>query len=280
MNDESRIPFLIIACLCLLSAGVRASTGIDPTNEHAWAENTGWINADPTNGGATVRFDGTSGYLTGFAWGENIGWIKLGADAGGPYANTGATDWGVNLSGSGHLSGYAWGENVGWLTFDSSHHQSAIDLSTGHFAGEAWGENIGWVRLTGIAPDYGVRTLAFDLQPLGTPNWWLDLHDVTEDHEEGDGEPAWREYVADTDPQNAGSYFHITTISSIPPVKVFFPSSSRRFYSLLGSADLRSGAWTTISGPAGIQGTGGPDWLQDTSPAAQRAYCVEVGLSP
>ena len=42
----------------------------------------------------------------------------------------------------------------------------------------AWAENIGWVHFKGTAPDYNVRTLAFDTQPKGTPNWWLDLYGI------------------------------------------------------------------------------------------------------
>ena len=78
--------------VCLVLSGAQASENIDPTNKYAWTENTGWVSAAPTNGGVTVHFDGTSGFLTGLAWGENIGWIKLGADSGGPYANTSAAD--------------------------------------------------------------------------------------------------------------------------------------------------------------------------------------------
>ena len=91
----------------LIAARIWASTGIDPTNKHAWAENAGWCNAAPTNGGVTVHFDGDSGYLTGYAWGENIGWIKVGDSTGGPYNNDSVSDWGVNLDASSNLSGYA-----------------------------------------------------------------------------------------------------------------------------------------------------------------------------
>ena len=94
----------------------------------------------------------------------------------------------------------------------------------------AWGENVGWVRFQGSAPDYNMRTLAFDKQPLGTPNWWLALYNVTENYDEGDAVPAWKEYVADTDPTTAASYFNIASISNLPAATVYFPSSSRRYY--------------------------------------------------
>ena len=230
----------------------------------------------------TVHYNGTSGYLTGYAWGENIGWIKLGDDSGGPYNNISATDWGVNLDASSNLSGYAWGENVGWIKFNPDHGGVTIDMATGRFAGDAWGENIGWVRFQGNAPDYNVRTLAFDTQPLGTPNWWLALYNVAEDYDEGDNVPAWKEYVADTDPTKAASYFHIVSISNLPPTLYFvsFPSSSRRYYTLQSRDDLRVGNWTNVTAQIDIPGAGGLDSLMDTNVATQQFYRVGVKVSP
>jgi len=97
-----------------------------------------------------------TGNLPGYAWGENIGWIRLGSyDGGGShtYANTSATDYGVNRDAHGNLSGYAWGSNMGWINFNPSGGVT-IDPDTGHFDGYAWGENIGWIHFKG--PGYGV----------------------------------------------------------------------------------------------------------------------------
>jgi hypothetical protein len=271
---------LIWAC----AAGSRAWAGgnIDLTNKHAWTENAGWANFAPTNGGVTVHYNGTSGYLTGYAWGENIGWIKLGDDSGGPYHNDSATDWGVNLDAASNLSGYAWSENAGWLAFNSTHSTVTVDMATGRLDGDAWGENIGWVRFKGSAPDYNVRTLAFDAQPLGTPNWWLTLFNVTESYDEGDSVPAWKEYLADTDPTNPLSYFHIVSISNLPPAQRFvsFLSSSRRYYTLQSRDSLLVGGWTNVTAQVGIQGAGGLDSLQDTNVTPRQYYRVGVEVSP
>ena len=258
-----------------------ATGNIDPTNKNAWTENTGWANAAPTNGGVTVHFNGTSGYLTGYAWGENIGWIKLGDNPGGPYANTSATDWGVNLDGAGNLSGYAWGENVGWIKCDPAHSAVTIDMATGRFQGDAWGENIGWVRFKGTAPDYSIRTLAFDKQPQGTPNWWLALYGIGDESNIGiKGIPAWQDYVADTDPTNPTSYFRIAAISNLPSATVYFPSSSRRYYTLERRDNLLVGDWTNVPTQTVIPGGGGLDSLQDTTVATQQFYRVQVKVSP
>ncbi|MCX7008691.1 MAG: hypothetical protein NTY53_15810 [Kiritimatiellaeota bacterium] len=260
---------------------MRASTGVDPTNKYAWAENAGWANAAPTNGGVTVHFNGTSGYLTGLAWGENIGWIKLGNDAGGPYANSTATDWGVNLDAASNLTGYAWGENVGWLKFNPSNSVVTIDMTTGRFNGDAWGENIGWVCFKSTTVEYNMRTLAFDKQPQGTPNWWLALYGVGDENTIGiKGIPAWQDYVADTDPTNSASYFHIVAVSKPSPITVYFPSSARRYYTLQWRDDLLSGGWSNVTTQIDILGTGGLDSLQDATSSTQRFYRVAVKVTP
>jgi len=263
----------------LASPCARATGNIDPINKSAWAENTGWANASPTNGGVTAQYNGTSGYLMGLAWGENVGWIKLGNDSGGPFANTSASDWGVNLDAAGNLTGFAWGENVGWIKFNPSNSVVTIDKATGRFNGDAWGENIGWIRFKGTSPDYNVRTVAFDAQAKGTPNWWLANYGVTEDHDD-DGVPAWQEYVADTDPTNPASYFQISVLSNQLPVTVCFPSSSRRYYTLQKRDNLQVSDWTNVVSQTDIPGKGGLDTLQDTTGATQQFYRIEVKVLP
>lgn len=280
MNVQSRVPLFALACCCLLATRVSATPGIDPTNKFAWAENAGWANAAPTNGGVTVRFNGTSGYLTGSAWAENIGWIKLGDNSGGPYNNVSATDWGVNLNSASNLTGYAWGENVGWLKFDPAHSAVTIDMTTGRLSGNAWGENIGWISFKGTAPDYNVRTLAFDTQPQGTPGWWLANYGLSDENGIGvKGIPVWQDYVADTNPTNLDSNLRITAISN-RPATVYFPSSAKRYYTLQRRADLKSGSWTNVTAKVNIQGSGGIYSLQDTTSATQQFYRVTVKVSP
>jgi hypothetical protein len=240
----------------------------------------GWVNASPTNGGVTVHYNGTSGYLAGLAWGENIGWIKMGSDAGAPYANTSVSNWGVNLDTEGNLSGYAWGENVGWIKFDSVYSSVTIDMATGRFTGYAWGENIGWVSFKGTAPDYNVRTLAFDKQPQGTPKWWLENYDVTENYDAGDGVLAWQKYVMDTDPNVQGDYLRITAISNLPPATVTFSSSARRYYTLQRRDAVQTGDWINVVTQTGIPGEVGLTTLRDTTAATQQFYRVEVTVTP
>lgn len=259
------------------------NTGTDPAHKYAWGENVGWANAGPTNHDVTVHYyEGTGGWLSGHAWGENIGWIVMGSTGGGPYANTTSNNWGVNLAANGEFSGYAWGENVGWINFDDAQCDAEIDPANGAFTGHAWGENIGWLKFKGTSPDYGVRALAFDTQPQGTPNWWLDAQGVTEDFDAGDGVPAWQKYVMDTDPHVDGDYLRITSVSNTAAAKVivFSPSSTRRYYTLSHRPDLAVGVWSNVVGQIGVPGGGGSQSMQTTNGAVQIFYSVKVSVAP
>jgi uncharacterized repeat protein (TIGR02543 family) len=145
--------------LALPFTHVAAQGNIDPANKFAWSENAGWNNFAPTHGGVAVHLNGSNGYLSGYVWSENIGWIKLGTGTG-PYANTAAGNYGVNMDAAGNLSGYAWSENSGWINFHPSHGQVAVNLTTGVFDGYAWGENVGWVHFKSASPAYNVRMTA------------------------------------------------------------------------------------------------------------------------
>lgn len=273
-----------VAWLAGTLAGLADNTGTDPANKYAWGENVGWVNAAPTNAGQTVsvHFDGNEGWLSGYVWGENIGWIKMGADSGGPYVNTTSNNWGVNLASNGKLSGYAWGQNVGWISFSHAQCDAAINTTNGAFSGHAWGENIGWLSFNGSFPDYGVRTMAFYVQPQGTPNWWLDHHGVTEGYDAGDGVPAWKKYVMDTNPNLPGDYLRISAISDAPSAKTvtFGPASPRRYYTLTRRGDLSSGGWSNVTGQVSVAGTGASQTMQDTNTAARAFYRVNVTVTP
>jgi len=279
-----RMRHWVIALLLAGALIVRAeNTGTDSTNKHAYGENVGWANAGPTNHDVTVHFDGDTGWLSGHAWGENVGWIVMGSAGDGPYANTTSNNWGVNLAANGDLSGYAWGENVGWVNFGHAQCDAAINPANGEFSGHAWGENIGWLKFRGTSPDYGVRTLAFDTQLQGTPNWWLDHHGVTEGHDAGDGVAAWRKYVMDTDPNVPGDYLRITAVSNAPAVRVvtFTPASTWRYYTLTRRDDLSAGGWSNVVGQVAVQyGSGGEKAMQDTNAAARVFYSVKVTVTP
>jgi len=277
------IRWMTVALLAGTLAARAADMGTDPAHKYAWGENVGWANAQSADHDVTVHYyEGTGGWLSGHAWGENIGWIVMGSAGGGPYANATSNNWGVNLAANGVLSGYAWGENAGWINFGAAECAAAIDPANGEFSGHAWGENIGWLKFKGTSPDYGVRSMAFYTQPLGTPNWWLDAYDVTEGYDAGDGVPASDKYVMDTHPGVVGDYLRITSVSNAAAETdvAFTPASTRRYYTLTRREDLTAGGWSNVVGQVSEPGAGGSQTMQDTNAAARAFYTVKVTVEP
>lgn len=134
----------LLAIAILLHGGMAFAENIDPANDgsqQAWAENVGWINAEPSgNAGPGVQVNDFE--LTGYMWGENVGWISLSCKN---VSTCATTSYGVVNDGHGALSGFAWSENTGWINFAPATGGVLIDQMTGDFSGRAWGENIGWI---------------------------------------------------------------------------------------------------------------------------------------
>lgn len=146
---------IVCACPALL---LTPAENIDPAGDdsrYAWAENAGWINAEPSgDGGPGVQVDDFE--LTGWMWGENTGWINISCRN---TSSCDAVDFHVVNDGAGALSGYAWAENAGWINFAPSTAGVTVDVVTGDFSGRAWGENIGWITFASTGPHpYKVKT--------------------------------------------------------------------------------------------------------------------------
>jgi len=153
----------VVALVVGAAFGPALAENVDPDNDgsqYAWAENVGWLNAQPSGiGGPGVNVSDFD--VSGWMWAENTGWISLSC------ANTGSCGtaaYGIKNDGHGNLSGFAWGENVGWLRFAHAEGGVRIDPSTGKFNGYAWSENLGWISFscantgTCASADYGVKT--------------------------------------------------------------------------------------------------------------------------
>ena len=122
----------------------------------------------------------------------------------------------------------------------------------------------------------------------GIPDWWRaqyfggDGSTVTtasaatadSDH---DGVDNLHEYLADTTPTAALSYFHIRSVAKAAGFSVYFQSSASRSYTLYSAADLTSGAWAPVPGQTNIAGSGGVDSLADPAPTAERCF-YRVGV--
>jgi len=155
---------------------------VDYIDKFAWSENSEWLNFRPEYGGVSVLDD----HLQGYAWSSGIGWVKLGSDGGGPYANSPATDWGINRDMNGLLSGYAWSENAGWINFSTAYSDVTIDEFNGRFDGYAWSSGVGWVHFQNPQPAYNVRVAFLSLAMIPTSSiaqgWNPQIFDAVIEH--------------------------------------------------------------------------------------------------
>lgn len=129
-----------------------------------------------------------------------------------------------------------------------------------------------------------VAQFAAILAAQGTPHWWLaeygyssnfNTAELSDDDE--DGFAANKEFIADTNPTNAASYFRVTHIDCGPPVVVHFePGSTGRVYSFQFTDDLKSGSWTHVSGVTPRMGHGGEDSMSDTNIVPARSHRILV----
>ncbi len=114
-----------------------------------------------------------------------------------------------------------------------------------------------------------------------TPAWWLIRHGlppnaIGEEFDEGDGLPAWQEYVADTDPTNAASCFRILDATAPPSGSLAFASRSNRLYRVQGCDNLPGGAWSNVPGLDARPGADGPDSFSMSNPFSYRVYRLAV----
>jgi hypothetical protein len=154
----------IQALALLLTAGTAAAENIDPMangSQYAWAENVGWLNAEPLgNAGPGIEVDDLE--MTGWMWGENIGWVSLSCTN---TASCGQASYGVTNDACGVLGGYAWSESVGWINFAPATCGGdptcgvRVSPTNGAFSGRAWAANAGWITFSAPSPHpYGITT--------------------------------------------------------------------------------------------------------------------------
>jgi len=119
----------------------------------------------------------------------------------------------------------------------------------------------------------------------GIPDGWCQRYGfnplddgVASGNPDNDAYNNFQEWLADTNPTNALSFFQIQTLTNRLAAQITLPSSSNRNYSLFYRSNISGGSWVAVPGQTGIPGTGGFLILQDTNTAFQRYYRVGVSI--
>ncbi|NCC50666.1 MAG: hypothetical protein EOM20_05560 [Spartobacteria bacterium] len=107
----------------------------------------------------------------------------------------------------------------------------------------------------------------------------LDPADAADGALDGDADRIcnWQEWVADTEPTNGASFFHVSEVSNGTAHTISFLSSTARVYSLERCGTLTgSQEWHAVSNQVDLTGNGARLSLNDTNPASMSAYRVRV----
>ena len=95
---------------------------------------------------------------------------------------------------------------------------------------------------------------------------------------DGDGASGWKEYRMDTDPTTKSSVLVFSAVSNVPPLTLFFDSSSNRTYTLLMCERLTNAVWTNVPGCGPRAGIGAADSMSCTNAPATGFYRIKVAL--
>jgi hypothetical protein len=131
-----------------------------------------------------------------------------------------------------------------------------------------------------IVPDIGAYE--FDLRTIVPTNWFLSYGldpadpNVVAENPDQDVFTTYQEWVADTDPTNEQSFFHIEGITASSQVSIFFQSSSNRLYTLRFATNLVPAIWAEVPGQIDVPGSGGMDALTDATNGAPKFYRLGV----
>lgn len=172
-----------------------------------------------------------------------------------------ATNFLVDISAGPH--GAVEGSTSGWYAAGGSVTVTGVPDTWYHFdgwggdvpAGQA-GENPLAMAVDG--PRSVAAGFAANLAPLGTPEYWIAVHGLTNlpfaeaemDDRDRDGRAAWEEFAADTDPTNDTSFLEIVGMTlSGSDLSIVLQGGTGAVQCVESSEDLAAGpaAWTPVA---------------------------------
>jgi len=114
-------------------------------------------------------------------------------------------------------------------------------------------------------------TWQFGLNPAGAS--------IANGNPDGDAHTTLHEWIADTDPTNALSFFRITSVTNGAAFSLAFSSSSNRLYTLSSATNLANTntVWSNVAGQVDVSGNGTLRVLSDTNPAVPQIF-YRVGV--
>jgi len=148
------------------------------------------------------------------------------------------------------------------ITSDAGYHIASILTNGSHLAGSPYtnntftSTNVVWRNL--IANGTVAASFSESFAPLGTPLPWLIQYGLTNGtptaeelaDTDGDGIPAWQEFVAGSVPTNRASvFFSLITVSNNVPRVTWSPNlGTARVYTVIGRTNLVGGTWGATNG--------------------------------
>lgn len=118
----------------------------------------------------------------------------------------------------------------------------------------------------------------------GIPDGWLQQFGLNPvepgtalGNPDNDPHTTLEEWIADTNPTNALSYFQLAGISNGPPLSISFLGSTNRLYTLTSATGLVAGVnWEAVPGQTDVRGAGGTSLLNATNSSGSEFFRVRV----
>ena len=156
----------------------------------------------------------------------------------------------------------------------------------------------GSYTFTNVVTDHTIAAnFAAILAANNIPEWWLYQQNTNwaanfdaaalADHD-GDGLPAWADYIAGLDPQNPASVFTLNIALANNQQIVTFPTIAttpeygmQRYYAIESAASLYAAQpWTGVNGWTNIPGVGQPVIYTNTASSQNLFFRARVRLGP